>query len=109
MRFVRTLYAASVLFFLAGAPCSAQGSVAPPDDSHRAECVRLIERHVHATRGWDKSLYRVQREDAGNEHLGFAVIYLEEERTPLYMGERRSFHVDLNHGCTRVMGELRYQ
>lgn len=76
-----------------------------PDDQR---CMEVIEDYVAGSRAWHAGDYAVSRETLDEEHIGFSVVYRDDlESSPLV--QLRSFHVDLDAGCKRVVRELGYQ
>lgn len=73
------------------------------------KCLEVIHSYVKKTRRWEPDTYVVDGESLGTEGLGFSIWLLRETEVPGPPGGGESFHVDLDHGCSRVTGELGYQ
>jgi hypothetical protein len=68
-------------------------------------CLALVAAHVASTRGWTDGEYTVKKESTGEGMRGYEVMYLKdmESATPASL---KSFHVDLDVDCGRVIREL---
>lgn len=73
------------------------------------KCLEVIHGYIKETRGWGAETYVVDGESLGTGDLGFSVWLVKETKIPAPPGGGESFHVDLNHDCSRVTGELGYQ
>jgi hypothetical protein len=72
-----------------------------------AQCLSTIEKHVERTRKWSRDSYKILSEELSSNVRGFAVI----ERSDAFInkGDRKSFHIDLDRSCSKVVRELKYQ
>lgn len=73
------------------------------------QCLEVIHGYIKKTRGWGPDTYVVDGESLGTDGLGFSIWLLRETEIPPPPGGGESFHVDLDHDCSRVTGELGYQ
>lgn len=88
-----------------------EGKGSSPIQSTRgtqSRCLLTIEQYVYHTRGWDRSTYDVSPEQFAADFTGFAV-HKKSESTFVVEGGRKSFHVDLDKTCSKVLREQRYQ
>ncbi|MFT3761566.1 MAG: hypothetical protein QM761_02935 [Pseudoxanthomonas sp.] len=69
----------------------------------------VIESYVDKTRGWDHNLYDIVEEQSSSDSKGFSVRYKDDLKTLLPEGGLKSFHVDLDEPCRKVIRELAYQ
>jgi hypothetical protein len=76
-----------------------------PDDQR---CMEVVADYVAGSRAWHAEDYAVSRKTLDEEYMGFSVVYRDDlESSPLV--QLRSFHVDLDADCKRVVRELGYQ
>lgn len=82
-----------------------------PDDATSVpiKCSDLVRDYVKKTRGWDAGSYVVEEEEFGGPVLGFSVWLLEEDKAAAPPGGGKSFHVDVDQSCSKVLNELAYQ
>lgn len=71
-------------------------------------CVMTIETYVQATRGWKREMYRIAEESSGTADIGFSVQHVHDS-VLLPEGGLKSFHVDLDQRCSKVIREGHYQ
>ncbi|HCT28298.1 MAG TPA: hypothetical protein DIW85_19115 [Stenotrophomonas sp.] len=71
-------------------------------------CVTTIETYVQETRGWKREMYRIAEESSGTADIGFSVQHVHD-RVLLPEGGLKSFHVDLDQRCSKVIRESHYQ
>ncbi|WP_242892998.1 hypothetical protein [Stenotrophomonas maltophilia] len=80
-----------------------------PGQARHERCLQLIEQHVEDSRGWDRTLYRIEEEGSGNSDRGFAVQYLDDLKVLLPRDGLKSFHVDVDPTCNEIVRETYYQ
>lgn len=73
------------------------------------DCVRVVGAYVLRTRSWNATTYFVAVSHSVAAGRGFAVLHVDELADPLYLGERKSFHVELDPSCSKVTEELQFQ
>lgn len=73
------------------------------------KCLEVIHSYVKKSRGWEPDTYVVDGESLGTDGLGFSIWLLRETEVTGPPGGGEAFHVDLDHDCLRVTGELGYQ
>ena len=72
------------------------------------EGLERCETYVQETRGWKREMYRIAEESSGTADIGFSVQHVHD-RVLLPEGGLKSFHVDLDLRCSRVIRESHFQ
>lgn len=106
---MRTRFFVMVVLFSLNSVQSRAASESDAQSSVPKKCSELIRNYVKATRGWDAKNYVIEKEGFGESSLGFSVWLLEEYKEILPPGGSKSFHVDVDQACSKVVGELAYQ
>ncbi|CAM4311778.1 hypothetical protein CR156_19085 [Stenotrophomonas lactitubi] len=73
------------------------------------ECVRVVEAYVRRTRAWNKTTYLVATSPPVSGGRGFAVLHQDDLADPLSTQERKSFHLELDQSCSKVIEEFWFQ
>lgn len=73
------------------------------------ECVRVVEAYVRRTRAWSTTAYLVATSPPLAGGRGFAVLHQDDLADPLSMQERKSFHLELDQSCSKVIEEFWFQ
>ena len=91
-----------------GMACSNDQAAGKRKDLSQEKCTRLVEDYVTKTRGWLKRDYRIlsAQEEMGGQ--GFSVEYIPETTPPLD-NHGKSFHLELDKDCNKLVAELGYQ
>lgn len=73
-------------------------------------CTGLIEGYVAKTRGWPRERYSIREESADTLGArGFAILHESDNVLRPPGGGGKSFHLEVDGACTRVITELAYQ
>ncbi|HAI46972.1 MAG TPA: hypothetical protein DCM50_09785 [Stenotrophomonas sp.] len=88
---------------------SAQTSANILAAQQQPDCVRVVDAYVLRTRAWKPTTYFVALSAPVAAGRAFAVLHVDELADPLYLGERKSFHVELDQSCSKVTEELQFQ
>ena len=74
-------------------------------------CEMVVQQYVEQTRGWKRKSYRISQEPAIEGSYGFEVWHESDNvvRPPGGGETGKSFHVDLDAKCTKVLSEFAYQ
>lgn len=73
------------------------------------ECVRVVEAYVRRSRAWSTKTYLVATSPSLSGGRGFAVLHQDDLADPLSMQERKSFHLELDQSCSKVIEEFWFQ
>ncbi len=71
-------------------------------------CLRTIRSHVEKTRGLSYGSYNIVEEESPDGE-GFSVRHEDDMKAFLPEGGLKSFHIDLDEPCQKVIRELAYQ
>ncbi len=85
-----------------------QATPASTNSTGNSKCLHAVKKHVEETRGWTSDKYTIKEEMVDENLKGYEVMFLEDlqSKPPT---ELKSFHVDLDQNCERVIRELGYQ
>lgn len=101
---------AACLQIFSGAACSVSSqSEQEVEVSFKARCLNVAEKYVKETRNWRKSDFEVQPQQAELGGIGFSIFYLPDKNLRSISQRGKSFHLELDNGCNKVIGELAYQ
>jgi len=82
----------------------------PSKDAHvDPACGQLVERYVTSTRGWPLPSYTVFEEGAELGGRGFSVWHESDNVRKPPGGRGKSFHLEVDAKCRKVIRELAYQ
>ncbi|MEL4892302.1 hypothetical protein PQU63_12345 [Xanthomonas protegens] len=83
----------------------------PGDSRSDAEsiCLAQIHRYVEKTRKWGIKDYSIIQENSSPGLRGFSVLHKDDVGALLADKRVKSFHVDLDEKCKKVVEELAYQ
>ncbi|WP_422508191.1 hypothetical protein [Stenotrophomonas sp. GZD-301] len=73
------------------------------------ECVRVVDAYVRRTRTWTPADYLVSTSPPLVGGRGFAVLHKDDLADPLGRNERKSFSVELDNACSKVIEEFQFQ
>jgi len=73
------------------------------------ECVRVVDAYVRRTRTWKPADYLVSLSPPLAGGRGFAVLHNDDLADPLGRNERKSFSVELDNTCSKVIEEFQFQ
>jgi len=96
---------------LGGGTASSQTNSSPANGgrSEDTACIRLIESYVAKTRGWDKNDYEILEEGSDLGGRGFSVRHASDNGPRPRGGGGKSFHLEVDRECRKVVTELGYQ
>lgn len=105
MRFCQIIAIISISLSSIGGCAASPRPVPSPGD---LLCMKVVEDYIASSRAWHVEEYEVSRESVDGEYVGFSVVYRNDLRSSPQV-QLKSFHVDLDAECKRVVRELRYQ
>ncbi|WP_313241648.1 hypothetical protein [Stenotrophomonas sp.] len=73
------------------------------------ECVRVVNAYVRRTRSWTPADYLVSVSPPLAGGRGFAVLHQDDLADSLGRNERKSFSVELDTTCSKVIEEFQFQ